>query len=454
MEKMTLEAYLKGLQDKGENGTSKHKLRNENLQEKHRVARIQRLKKEKKKKSKLVLFAELAFPFNPTTGEADDVYGPDSKFRPEVTPTEAALMMKGYAHENAALKESLMRRAGVDNWDTSAVDQFTDDDKVIFKRYRVPSLYTFPVVNINIPVMTKDFARDYLIKIDRDPMTGEVLGDVPVALQANRFFRSMAFEESQELDKMIEEKKIELTETQVKEKKRAIWGRVPVSDDHPVNYAIVVELPLSNTYDLDDIKLSAVTPEEVKNLLRITKYSSGLKDAMQKYLHGDWIKYDKYFDFWEIDMACPSEGDTPMAIGKDTTFEKPSEKLIDTDGFSVFEKSMTTYIDDRDDIEQIVINSTRITVYDERVESQLCSALSTVVDPDSPYLTKAVIESNQDFIALALGDIADQLLMSVAMDSDDREQGTATIEAVNKAAKSVDLEEIMTDDMEDFDSVE
>ena len=297
MEKMTLEAYLKGLQDKGENGTSKHKLRNENLQEKHRVARIQRLKKEKKKKSKLVLFAELAFPFNPTTGEADDVYGPDSKFRPEVTPTEAALMMKGYAHENAALKESLMRRAGVDNWDTSAVDQFTDDDKVIFKRYRVPSLYTFPVVNINIPVMTKDFARDYLIKIDRDPMTGEVLGDVPVALQANRFFRSMAFEESQELDKMIEEKKIELTETQVKEKKRAIWGRVPVSDDHPVNYAIVVELPLSNTYDLDDIKLSAVTPEEVKNLLRITKYSSGLKDAMQKYLHGDWIKYDKYFDF-------------------------------------------------------------------------------------------------------------------------------------------------------------
>ena len=68
------------------------------------------------------------------------------------------------------------------------------------------------------------------------------------------------------------------------------------------------------------------------------------------------------------------------------------------------------------------------------------------------YLTKAVIENNQDFIALALGDIADQLLMSVAMDSDDREQGTATIEAVNKAAKSVDLEEIMTDDMEDFDN--
>ena len=209
-----------------------------------------------------------------------------------------------------------------------------------------------------------------------------------------------------------------------------------------MNYAIVVELPLSNTYDLDGIKLSAVTPEEIKNLLRITKYSSGFKDAMQKYLQGDWIKYDKYFDFWEIDMACPAEGDTPMVIGKDTTFEKPTEKLIDTDGFGVFEKSMTTYIDDRDDIEQIVINSTRMTVYDE----------STVVDPDSPYLTKAVIENNQDFIALALGDIADQLLMSVAMDSDDREQGTATIEAVNKAAKSVDLEEIMTDDMEDFDN--
>lgn len=55
-----------------------------------------------------------------------------------------------------------------------------------------------------------------------------------------------------------------------------------------------------------------------RGFFRITKYSSGFKDAMQKYLQGDWIKYDKYFDFWEIDMACPAEGDTPMAIGKDT----------------------------------------------------------------------------------------------------------------------------------------
>ena len=410
-------------------------------------------KKEKKKKSKLIMLAELAFPFNPMTGEVDDVYGPDSKFRPNVTPTEAALMMKAYANENEQLKEALMRRAGVSNWDTSAVDVFTEDDKVIFKRYRVPSLYTFPVVNINIPVMTKDFARDYLIKVDRDPITGDVIGDVPVVLQANRFFRSMAYEEAQALDKDIENKVVDLTEAQIKEKKRDIWGHVPVSDDHPVNYAIVVELPLSNTYELDGIKLSAVTAEEVKNFLRITKYSKGLKDAMQKYIVGDWIKYDKYFDFWEIDMACPSEGDTPMMIGKDTTFEKPAEKLIESDGFDVFEKSLREYVDTRDDIEQIVINSTRITVYDDSVERQLCSALESVVDVDSPYLTKSVIESNQDFITLALGDKADQLLVSLAMDSDDRQQGSATIEAVKQAAKSVDLETIMADEMDDFDEV-
>ena len=88
-----------------------------------------------------------------------------------------------------------MDKAGVDNWDTSDHEHLTADDKAIFRKYRVPSIYTFPVVHVDIPAMTGDYGRDYLVKIDRDPITGNVVGDKKLITQAYEFFRDIAYEE-------------------------------------------------------------------------------------------------------------------------------------------------------------------------------------------------------------------------------------------------------------------
>lgn len=83
---VSLESFLEDLKEIGEDGTSKYQLRNENVQTKNRVARIPKLKKELKKKSKLIIPAELALPFNPLTGKEDEKYNPDKKFRPNMVP--------------------------------------------------------------------------------------------------------------------------------------------------------------------------------------------------------------------------------------------------------------------------------------------------------------------------------------------------------------------------------
>ena len=56
---MDLSTFLKELQESGTDGTSRYNLRNENEQTKERVGSIPKLKKEKKKKSKLLIPVEL-----------------------------------------------------------------------------------------------------------------------------------------------------------------------------------------------------------------------------------------------------------------------------------------------------------------------------------------------------------------------------------------------------------
>ena len=112
-------------------GASKLSMRSENAQKVHRTHRFPRLRRELKKKSKLLVFAELALPFNPESGEEDDTYNSDTKFRPTFSATTTALMLKAKADTDDVLKNALMRRAGKTEWDTSS-EEFTKDKKSIF----------------------------------------------------------------------------------------------------------------------------------------------------------------------------------------------------------------------------------------------------------------------------------------------------------------------------------
>lgn len=450
----SLSEFLQELAENGKDGASAYNLRNEDAQQKARVASIPKLKKEKKKKSKLLVVMELAIPFNPTTGKADDMYNPGRKFRPQLSATTVALMLKKEAANNEDVKNAFMTKAGVDNWDLSNVDVLTADDEAIFKKYRVPSVYSFPIVHVDVPLMTGDYGRDYIINVQRDALTNQVIGEKPLAIKANEFFRDIAYEEYKKFQDDIASGRLDLTDKQKKDKSREIWGNLPVSDDHPVNYLVAVEVPLDTKYKLTTT-YGELQSDDFKKMLVQTRRTKALDDSIQKYVSGDWERYDKHFDFVEIDMVCPAEGETPMEIGQATTYEKPTETLEETAFNKTFEDAFRLYFDENDNMESIMINSVRIPKYDETVEAQLCTALNSVVDKDNEFLTKEVIAHHREFITIALGDMGDELLMDLEMDDENRATGQLDQEKAAETAKAISLEDTLNnDELLDLDVIE
>lgn len=445
-EVMSLTNFLEELKEKGETAVSKYQMRNEANQTKVKVKRFPKLKKEVKKKSKLLVFTELAIPFNPLTGEADEKYNADNKFRPTLAAETTALMLKKEANTNEKTKEAFMRRAGVDTWDTSK-EEFTEEDAQIFKKYRVPRIFSVPVVNINIPVMTKDYSRNYILHVDRDPRTGELIGEEPLCLTANRFFRTLAYAEVEEYKDQVDKGLVTDDKEMQKKKISNILQKVPVSDDHPSNWIMLAEMPLQNNYTLSsDIKLAGMSSESVTDYIRCSNYSKGIRLAIEKYIAGDYAKYDTHFGFYEIDMAGPASGDTPAQIGLDTTYEKPTEALSDSAGYENAKQAIIEYTDNLNDLEDVMLASMRLTEYDDQVEAQLAKALKTVIDVNSKYLTDEVITAFAPFLTIVLGAEGEALITKAAMNDALPENGQADNE--NK----FDLNQIMQESQQEINN--
>lgn len=414
----------------GINGRSKLNMRSEVAQKKSSAKRIPRLKKAVKKKSKLLVIAELAVPFNPETGEADDQFNPEFKYRPPFSATSTALLLKGMANENAKTKEVFMKRAGISEWDTSDLDSINEVDKKVFSKYRVPRIYTIPVCHVNIPKMCgNNFGRDYAVYVERDDK-GQVVGEMPGFLKINKLFRDICYEKIADLNKKIESGEEVLTEQQQKDKKSDFRREIAVSDDNPSNWVQLVELPLTAKYAVSSEAISdAPTADTINDLVVINKYTKAIEECVKAYTSGDLEMFDKYFDFFEIDMVCPTEGDDStnqgkMLLGKDTKFEKATIKLEENENAKVIEEAVREYVDRNLDIEETVRRSTFVSDYNEEVENQIYTSLKTVLNiTDNPFITQKVIKDNQEVIMLAYPDEGAMLVEEVDAGVSDKDEG-------------------------------
>lgn len=458
---------LKKMQEVQANSGSKLHMRSESIQNRRQAKRIPMLKKELKKKSKLLVIADLAIPFNPETGEEDEKFNVDSKYRPPFSATTVALTLKAMANENEATKKAFMRRAGVNSWDTSS-EEFTEEDKAIFAKYRVPRIFTVPVVHVNIPTMTQnDFGRDYSIAVAYDEMTGEVqgiieqdgsIGDIPGVLKVNKLFRDRIWEEIKDFDERLKLEDRHLTDKQIKEEKSRIYAKNPVSDVQPSNWITAIELPLTNNYKLNgEVDYTNIVSDDVHGKLVLSRLSKKMKDAIAKYTDGSWSKFDQNFDFFELDMACPAEGDPStqqgkMDIGKDTEFEKPTESLNDDlPENNVFHDALTEYLDNCADIEEEVRRSMFISPYTPEVENQIYTSLPTVVDLENDkYFTQSVLNANREVISIAFAGSGDEILDAIDAGISDAPVGALDEKASAAEAKKYSLDSSdFTDGAED-----
>lgn len=427
-------------------GQSKLGMRSESIQHKYSARRLPKLEKKLKKKSKLLIAAELAVPFNPETGVADEKYNPTTKYRPALSATTTALYLKSMADSNAVCKEAFMKRAGVGEWDTSDADTLTSEDRKIFGKYRTARIFTVPVVSVNIPKMTnRKYAKDYAIYVDRNDK-GEIIGDTPMALKVNKLFRDVCYEKINDFQAQCDSGELQLTQEQITDRKGKFRKEIAVSDDHPSNWVQIVELPMTSKYEVSaDVDLKEISADVLDDMTVIAKMTSSLGKCIESYTRGDYEMFDHYFDFYEVDMSCPVSGaDDPMIIGKDTTIDSPKISLTAHAATAPFvpklEQAFSEYMDADQDIEQVVRRSTYIADYTEEVAGQILGTLHTVLDVvDNPFVTQKVVQANAEVIMLAYGDEGAALVEDVDAEVSDKEEGTLDSATTDSGKAQYDL---------------
>lgn len=431
----------KKMETAGDNGVSKLNMRNEEKQRKFQPKRFNHLKKEKRKKSKLCFVKEVAIPFNPKTGKEDDTYNTGSKWRPPYSVESVIKLVKSYAMESEEAKQALMQHAGISSWDVTDPDTVTDEDYRLFSSYLTARIFSIPAVHVTIPSMCNNaYGRDYTVDVKVDPVTGQYIGEVPLILQAHKFFIEMAYEELADYNDKLNSGIYKHDEKQQKEYRQGIFNKVPISDLAPINFIQAFEIPLNQKFELNDDKCLVTSDKAfVDKQTVLVRMNRTISDVLDKFCGGDYSAVDKYPEYFVVDMSCPNDTETPTELGKRTSYERELNTLKDMEGYDNFRAATVDYLDNFKDLEETVFRSSYVSRYDSSVDTQLLTACNSLIDLKNPFLTQKVIESNKDFLMLALGEKFDELQLEVECGISDKAEGNLDSAAAKQAAKTFDI---------------
>lgn len=431
----------KKMETVGDNGVSKLNMRNEEKQRKFQPKRFNHLKKEKRKKSKLCFVKEIAIPFNPKTGKEDDTYNTGSKWRPPYSVESVIKLVKSYAMESEEAKQALMQHAGISSWDVTDPDTVTDEDYRLFGSYLTARIFSIPAVHVTIPSMCNNaYGRDYTVDVKVDPVTGQYIGEVPLILQAHKFFIEMAYEELADYNDKLSSGVFKYDEKQQKEYRQGIFSKVPISDLAPINFIQAFEIPLNQKFELNDDKCLVTSDKAfVDKQTVLVRMNRTISDVLDKFCGGDYSAVDKYPEYFVVDMSCPNDTESPTELGKRTSYERELNTLKDMEGYDNFRAATVDYLDNFKDLEETVFRSSFVSRYDSSVDTQLLTACNSLIDLKNPFLTQKVIESNKDFLMLALGEKFDELQLEVECGISDKAEGNLDSAAAKQVAKTFDI---------------
>ena len=431
----------KKMETVGDNGVSKLNMRNEEKQRKFQPKRFNHLKKEKRKKSKLCFVKEIAIPFNPKTGKEDDTYNTGSKWRPPYSVESVIKLVKSYAMESEEAKQALMQHAGISSWDVTDPDTVTDEDYRLFGSYLTARIFSIPAVHVTIPSMCNNaYGRDYTVDVRVDPVTGQYIGEVPLILQAHKFFIEMAYEELADYNDKLSSGVFKHDEKQQKEYRQGIFSKVPISDLAPINFIQAFEIPLNQKFELNDDKCLVTSDKAfVDKQTVLVRMNRTISDVLDKFCGGDYSAVDKYPEYFVVDMSCPNDTESPTELGKRTSYERELNTLKDMEGYDNFRAATVDYLDNFKDLEETVFRSSFVSRYDSSVDTQLLTACNSLIDLKNPFLTQKVIESNKDFLMLALGEKFDELQLEVECGISDKAEGNLDSAAAKQVAKTFDI---------------
>lgn len=446
--------------------TSTYNLLNEKRQNVNRVAGVNRLRWEFKKKSRLLTPLQMAIPFNPTTGRADDEFNPNVKWRPALSATSCAKIVKHLCKENPEAHKTFMNRAGVTEWDVSEPGVFNSTDFKILREYRTPLVLTNECTSIKDAGITgQDFAIPYSVKLERDLDTGMIIGDIPPIVKIGNLVQATVYREIEELRTAVAEKNPTLyrntrpeisnvsipaaTEDNIKDWIKAIYNDSIVSAVKPKNFLLCLEFPLSNTAAMTtegNIPMPDFTMLEnsdIKSHLVYCDYSKKYKDRVESVLSTPEL--DKFFDFIESDLIDstvvePKEPAAKMEAARNMMPVASSHSFYNQDSGGLrfewvgdFIDAINDYRDNDSEFEKnmMVFLESRIRQANEEVVGALCDRIKASTPINFMYYTDDILKMHRD----ALMDIYDSEYTDLLL-----ERGLLTLDTVDEVVDETKIQ--------------
>jgi len=429
----TREELLRAMQS-GNNGKSALNMRNENAQRRNFVNRFERLKKEEKKKSKVLVEMEYAVPFNPTTGKPDDQYNADNKFRPTFSAESTAKVLKGFANDNEEAKRAFMNNVGIKEWDTSDTENINETDFAVFRPYWVPRIFSLPTVNCSIAAFTNSnnrYGTQYEVHVEYDDM-GNAVGELPAILRGYNLFNDIFHERV----KRLKEENPNIAEKAFTEAKQSFKQAIPMSGLKASNWVLLFEVPLTNTFSISaDAKMD--TKDGVSSMLKITNLTKALSEALQLYLDGSYNHLICSPNFVELDLTCSTKDPGNNVIN--TSFTIPANRIKDTQCYAKLSGYIRDVIDEGENVEQQVRASSFVRSYGEAEDCAFIEAFHTVFDINEPLLTDKIVLKNAQFISEAFGESGNARIARATANASDND-----IAAAEAPVTKADLAEEVT----------
>ena len=276
--------------------------RDEAKQSKNYGARIQKMKTKTGINARVLVMKDVVLPFNPFTGQSDEVYNKKTPFRPILLVSQVIEGIKEACKENDDLKTFWEKELGRPFSDGPA----TMEEYTAFKDrgYIKPRVMSYSTVAMNFA--GNHGYPDFRVKYTVDPTELNENGTydydhAPVWHQAAIFFNSMLKPEADEKKKKLEQQGV--SKEQVQNERRAIFSKSPVGFVSPTNLIPFIYLPMNEVPKKMDVEHC----QELEQLLRFysftDKWTVPLREVMENPM------YDEVIDFYDLTIKTPSSTD-------------------------------------------------------------------------------------------------------------------------------------------------
>lgn len=414
--------------------SSEFNLMNEKRQTLPKGAGIKRFSYEFQKKSKVMFFMQMAIPFNPETGKVDDDFNPNKKWRPPISVTTAASIVKQYCLDNAEARVIFEKRAGVTEWDVSDPATLNAKDFKVLREYRTPLILTTEATTINDATITgQDYGIRYSVDIKRDLDTGQVIGEIPPIMKIGNLMSSITFNEVNELGEAINAKDPSLyknerpfinktaipacTEQDAKEWRSKIFQSGIISSVRPINMLLALEYPLSQTSTMrnSDTNLPLVdyTSLEVDDVKSHLVYFD-LAKKYQEYVESvaSTGAGDYFWDFIECDISDstttePKDVTAKMAASRSLkpaksphSFYNEDDQVMRFDWVNDFLTAVAGYRDSDPEFEKKMMQflATKVRAFDSSLVGSVCDRIKQLYPINYIYLTSDLLKMHKEIL--------------------------------------------------------